>query len=159
MLCTICKSVELTRAGSVDGYRQGDHYAVFECRGCESSVVDPCRGDERLYEAIYKNVSKVPGYARYHTLADQLLHARDPLNYIAKAEDCYYAIVKSLRDRISRKAETKICEVGCGQGYLTYALVRGGFNCTGVDISANAVALARQRFGDNYFCGDVSDFI
>jgi SAM-dependent methyltransferase len=101
----------------------------------------------------------VPGYARYHTLANRLVHARDPLDYISNAEDCYYGIIETLRERVVKKAETKICEVGCGQGYLTYALVRGGFNCTGVDISKNAVALAKQRFGDNYFCGDVNDFI
>jgi SAM-dependent methyltransferase len=158
MSCSICHSDRLTNVGEVQGYRQGSSFAVFECEACETSVVEPRRSDDKLYDAIYRNVSRVPGYSRYHFLAEELLHAHDPLTRIADTEDSYHAIVKTLNERVSDKSQTKICEVGCGQGYLTYSLVKAGFDCTGVDISANAVALARQRYGDHYFCGTVQDF-
>jgi SAM-dependent methyltransferase len=158
MLCDICHSNSLTSLGHIQGYREGTRFTIFECAECETSVVDPRRTDNKLYNAIYGNVARTPGYSRYHSLADELLQARDPLKYIADTEECYYAIVKTLNERVLDKSRTKICEVGCGQGYLTYSLLKSGFDCTGVDISENAVALARQRYGDHYFCGNVNDF-
>jgi SAM-dependent methyltransferase len=158
MLCNICRSDSLAPRGQIQGYRQGSSFTVLECPACDTSVVHPCESDDKLYDAIYKNVARVPGYSRYHALANELCHARDPLAYIASAEDCYYAIVKTLSERVPDKSKAKICEVGCGQGYLTYALVKSGFDCTGIDISADAVGLATQRFGAHYFCGTVSDF-
>lgn len=39
----------------------------------------------------------------------------------------------------------KVLEVGCGTGRLTLPLASAGFHLTGVDISAQALALARQK--------------
>jgi SAM-dependent methyltransferase len=159
MNCKICHSDAVSRVGSIQGYRKGTYFAVFECQVCESSTVDPCESDDKLYEAIYENVARVPGYSRYHLLAQELHHVRDPLTYIANTEECYWAIIKTLSEKVSDKSQSRICEVGCGQGYLTYSLVRAGFNSTGVDISAKAIALARTHYGNHYFCGRINDFI
>ena len=155
----ICESSAVDEVGSVQGYRQNSHYAVLECSDCEASFVRPCKADDRLYEAIYRNVARVPGYARYSVLADELLHSRDPLTQIAGTEECYYAIVKSLRAKCPEKSGVRICEVGCGQGYLTYALTRAGYDSVGVDISAKAIDLARGRYGNHYFCGNIEEFV
>lgn len=157
-LCTICNAVELTELGEIQGYRARKKFIVLECGSCKTSVVDPCVSDDRLYDAIYKNVALVPGYSRYHTLAGELLRTSNPLKRIANSEDSYYAVVKTLKERVQDKSRTKICEVGCGQGYLTYSLVKSGFDCSGVDISATAVELARKRYGNYYFCGTISEF-
>jgi SAM-dependent methyltransferase len=158
MICRICQYDTVRIVGQVEGYQRGHRFDVLECAVCGTSVANPCRGDPDLYDAIYRNVENVPGYSRYFQLAAELLEVPDPLEYIAAREDCYYAITKVLRETVADKSQTKLCEVGCGQGYLTYALTRAGFDCTGVDISENAIQRARQRYGDHYFCGTVADF-
>jgi 2-polyprenyl-3-methyl-5-hydroxy-6-metoxy-1,4-benzoquinol methylase len=159
MVCIICESPAVNEVGSVQGYRQNTHYAVLVCSDCEASFVRPGATDDRLYEAIYRNVARVPGYARYALLADELLRSRDPISHIASADECYYAIVKLLQARFPDKSGLRICEVGCGQGYLTYALTRAGYDSIGVDISSEAIDLARRRYGNHYFCGNIEQFV
>src|ERR1700722_9993812 len=150
MICKICQFDSVRVVGRVEGYQRGHRFDVQECGVCGTSVADPCCGDPDLYDAIYKNVENVPGYSRYFELAEEILDVPNPLDHISAREDCYYAITKVLRESVTDKSRTKLCEVGCGQGYLTYALTRAGFDCTGVDISENAVQRARQRYGDHY---------
>src|SRR6185369_4008550 len=110
-----------------------------------------------IYEAIYSNVARVSGYSRYYELASSIKGKRDPLRYILNVEDCYHGVVQCLlaeRSRVSR-----VVEIGCGQGYLTYALSRHGFDAVGLDISREAIALAERRFGTHYFCGTLADYI
>ncbi|MBC7489460.1 MAG: methyltransferase domain-containing protein [Glaciimonas sp.] len=115
--------------------------------------------DEKIYEAIYKNVEKIPGYSRYSKLAKEILKQKFPLKYIMGVEDCYYGIAKTLIDKIDDKSKPLICEVGCGQGYLTYALVNAGYNAIGLDISKKAIELAKIRYGDHYHATDLKAFI
>ena len=49
----------------------------------------------------------------------------------------------------------RILEVGSGLGYLTAALNAAGYDVTGLDISTEAVAKARSRFGPHYQWQDV----
>jgi SAM-dependent methyltransferase len=49
----------------------------------------------------------------------------------------------------------RILEVGSGLGYLTYSLVKAGYDAKGLDISESAVKQASGRFGNYYLCGDV----
>lgn len=159
MICIICESDALNDIGSIQGYRENTYYTVFECSECAASFVEPFKSDDKLYEAIYRNVARVPGYARYAALADELLRRRDPITHIARADECYFAVVKSLQARYPCKSGVRICEVGCGQGYLTYALNRAGYNAVGVDISSKAIDLAKRRYGNHYFCGSVDEFV
>ena len=159
MSCDICDSNALNSLGRIQGYRQNSYYDIIECKTCGTSSASPRAVDGKIYDAIYKNVDKVPGYARYCSLAKQILRERDALGYIAKVEESYYAVCKTLVEKLADRAQTTICEVGCGQGYLTYALVKAGFKATGVDISQKAVDLARTRYGDYYFCGNLKDFV
>jgi SAM-dependent methyltransferase len=159
MVCLICESCAVKEVGSVQGYRQNTYYTVLECSDCEASFVTPCKSDDRLYDAIYRNVARVPGYARYAVMADELLRSADPISHIASADECYYAIVESLRAKCPDKSTSRICEVGCGQGYLTYALTRAGYDSVGVDISSEAIDLARRRYGNHYFCGNIDEFV
>ena len=50
-------------------------------------------------------------------------------------------------------------EVGSGFGYLTYALRKSYHDCTGIDISKNAVEKARHDFGEFYEVSDLMDFV
>jgi SAM-dependent methyltransferase len=159
MTCIVCESRALNEVGSIQGYRRDTYYTVLECSECETSFVEPCKSDDMLYEAIYRNVARVPGYARYVVLADELLARRDPLAHLANEDECYYAVITALQSKFPDRSGAKICEVGCGQGYLTYALTRAGYDSTGVDISSKAIDLAKRRYGDHYFCGDIHEFV
>jgi SAM-dependent methyltransferase len=48
-----------------------------------------------------------------------------------------------------------VLDLGCGLGYLTYALVKDGFAATGCDVSGVAIAEATRAFGPHYSCEDL----
>lgn len=64
-----------------------------------------------------------------------------------------------LRDHINRYAFTlpyvagkSVCDVGCGTGYGAYLMSMVAREATGYDVSAEAVAFARQHFGWDGLC-------
>jgi SAM-dependent methyltransferase len=159
MLCAICRSDSIREVGAIQGYRQNSFFRVIECTACGASSADPLIVDTKLYEAIYKNVRKVPGYSRYHSLAEEIERQVDPLAFIAQREESYFAIVDALRKHFPKARDVEICEVGCGQGYFTFALRKAAYAVTGVDHSVEAVDLARKRYGDFYYSGSLNDYV
>ena len=158
LICKICNTPSVSSLGEIEGYRADTYFDVLACSVCGSNFVN-ADSDDKIYEAIYKNVTEVPGYARYFHYARQVLKEKNPLYYLMNCEDCYWGIVQSiLAETGGNRAKNMIWEVGCGQGYLTYALMKAGFNAIGLDISESAIALARQRYGNYYFCGDVKSY-
>jgi SAM-dependent methyltransferase len=145
--------------GNIEGYRAGTFFDVIGCSICGTNFILSTGPDEKVYEAIYKNVAVVPGYARYLHYARQVLKEKNPLQYLMNCEDCYWGIASTILTEIrGPRSETLIWEVGCGQGYLTYALVKAGFNAIGLDISETAVASARRRYGDLFYCEEAKTF-
>jgi SAM-dependent methyltransferase len=159
MLCSICGSDSVEEVATVGGYREASLYTIGECSACGTSSARPCEPDTKIYEAIYKNVKDVPGYSRYYALASVIERQADPLSYIADVEEPYFAVIDALKTRFGRGDALDVCEVGCGQGYLTFALRKAGFRATGVDHSHEAIELARKRYGDFYFRGNLRDYI
>lgn len=158
-ICNICNSPSVSFLERIEGYRVNTYFDVMTCSACNSSFAFPCLADEKIYEAIYKNVEMVPGYSRYYQCARQILNEKDPLNYLANLDDCYWGIIETvLAESKIKKDNSLVLEIGCGQGYLTYALVRAGFNAVGLDVSESAVALARERYGEYYFCEEISKY-
>lgn len=159
MRCLICNSENTHNVGPVNGYVEGDIFNVHECLDCNVSWVMPLKSNDSLYNSIYKNAQRVVGYSRYWQLAEQIANKEDPLKFIANQEDCYHAVIEVLKDEQKYNRDLRIIELGCGQGYLTYALSKAGFNITGVDLSQEAVDLATTRFGNRYFCGTINSFV
>jgi 2-polyprenyl-3-methyl-5-hydroxy-6-metoxy-1,4-benzoquinol methylase len=156
--CKICDTTTATVLGNIEGYRANTFYNVMGCSICETNFVSPNEVDEKIYETIYKNVSVVPGYSRYLHYAQQILKENDPLNYLMSCEDAYWGIAQTILSSIkSSRSETLIWEIGCGQGYLTYALSKANFNAIGLDISKTAVESAKQRYGNFYFCEEAKE--
>lgn len=61
-----------------------------------------------------------------------------------------------IRDAICTHAKTsadlpKVIEVGCGPGYMSLELARAGFDVTGIDLSAQAVQVARRFASEDPF--------
>ena len=58
--------------------------------------------------------------------------------------------------------KNKICDVGCGRGFLLKRLSEQGYNdITGIDISAKQIAIARENLNNtnaNLFCTSIFDF-
>ncbi|MFN8051407.1 MAG: class I SAM-dependent methyltransferase [Acidimicrobiales bacterium] len=156
--CTLCGAAPLTVVGVVPGYLAGRSYTVLECDGCGSQAVpaDTVVPDG-LYDAIYRNAERLPGYARYGRYADAVASVRDPLYYLSHSEDVYWAVATVLAERRRAGLGTTVVDVGSGLGYLTAALRGAGYEAWGLDLSEEAVARANRRFGDWYRQGDAMD--
>ena len=159
MSCSNCKSQSARNLGLIEGYKKGSFFDIFSCTNCGVNYASPLKIDNYIYNSIYKNVERVPGYSRYYKLSESILTEKDPLDFISKSEDCYYAVIEYLKKDIKNIKKVKIIEIGCGQGYLTYALKSAGFNITGIDISQEAIILAKKKYGSNYYCGNLESFI
>ena len=157
--CLNCKSQSVKKLSLIEGYKKGTFFDIFSCKNCGVNYASPLKIDKYIYDSIYKNVEAVPGYSRYYKLSESILNEKDPLDFISKSEDCYYAVIEYLKKDIKNKKKVKIIEIGCGQGYLTYSLKSSGFNITGIDISQEAVRIAKKKYGENYYCGTLESYI
>jgi len=111
-----------------------------------------------IYENIYKNGDKVPGYNRYWRYARTLNKIAEPLDYLARNDDDYWSVKKALEKHVENKKSAKILEIGSGLGYLTYSLIEAGYNVIGLDVSQTAVDEAGSTFGDHYICKDLFEY-
>jgi SAM-dependent methyltransferase len=155
--CKICNVPGQLVNAELGGYKQGTYYDIYYCENCNASYAEPLEIDEELYDIIYSQAKYLPGYDRYYRFADDVLKVADPLFYLAEMEDTYWAIYDFLRNYTQVKSP-RILEVGCGLGYLTYSLVKSGFNAKGVDISENAVVEATNRYGKFYERADIYQY-
>lgn len=159
MKCLICNSDRTHFKGKVSGYVAESTFDVYECADCTASWVAPLVSNHKLYEAIYENAKNINGYSRYCNLAESISGCDNPIEHIAATEDCYYGVIQSLKEAQTSNPNLRIIELGCGQGYLTYALANAGYDVIGVDISQNAIDLAVNRFGNLYHCGTLESFV
>lgn len=152
-VCPICQSKSELKWKDHIGYQSSKYYDIYHCPDCYTAFSSPLEVDQAVYDNIYANVTKVPGYERYHRFAEQVLKEKDPLHYLAESEDVYWSVEKCLSALEARSA--KVLEVGCGFGYLTYALNQAGFDVLGIDISQVAIENATRRYGPYYRCVDL----
>lgn len=155
--CPLCGQAAHVAAEGVTGYQAGRTFTIWECGGCRASFAMPRAVDEALYGRIYENIRDVPGYNRYLLYATEVLRQRNPLRYLARQEESYWAVAEFLRTGGRRPQDVKVLEVGCGMGYFTYALACAGYDATGVDLSAEAIAGATARFGPHFSTRSLSD--
>lgn len=154
-LCNVC-SEPAKVSKTIQGYKESSFYEILHCDQCDTSFIrnDASAETELIYDLIYSHGSQVPGYDRYYTYADKVLEMQKPLHYLADTEDMYWAIANCIEKKIITK-EMKLIEVGCGLGYLSYALHNDGFDITGIDISEKAISRAKQKYGNYYKCLDI----
>ncbi|MGE5363149.1 MAG: class I SAM-dependent methyltransferase [Bacteroidota bacterium] len=139
------------------GYKAGAFFDIYHCSACDTSFCDPMNSDVALYDFIYENKERIPGYSRYMMFANNVVNSRDPLSYLARWEDVYYFIKHYFEKK--GKNGCSILEIGSGLGYVTYALAKRGYDIKGMDISDVAVANARKKFGDHYICRDLFEYV
>lgn len=158
--CPVCAGPAKIAHHLEDGYQKGMSFDVFHCQYCGLSYTDHVGSSAKLYDLIYRYGCRVPGYDRYHRYAETVRNVQDPLKYLADSEESYWAVARYLHSRHrTGKKKPRVIDLGCGLGYLTYALVQNGFDAIGLDISPEAVDSARNRFGEFYFCETLDSFL
>ncbi|MGK5594574.1 MAG: class I SAM-dependent methyltransferase [Parachlamydiaceae bacterium] len=154
MLCPICDELAFLRSQEQIGYQSNKKYQIYHCDQCSTAFASPLKVDEKIYNHIYSKAREIPGYSRYYDYAERVLQESNPLDYLAEEEDVYWGIREFLK---KQSHPLKILEVGCGFGYLTYAIKKAGHHIRGIDISQVAVEKANDRYGSFFSCIDVRE--
>ncbi|MCW3109392.1 MAG: hypothetical protein JWQ09_3898 [Segetibacter sp.] len=152
--CVLCNGVANRTFEGLKGYSEGMLFDVYECGSCLATFVDPLKVDSQLYNDIYRQVEKMPGYERYYRYSKLVKQFNNPLKMLADSESVYWAVQETLRKQFPTK-NISVLEIASGLGYLTYSLNKAGYKATGLDISKEAVQAANTRYGDYYEAGDL----
>jgi len=155
MICPICLGAARVRYEGLPGFACGLAYDIAECASCGTSFAIDAAPPDWLYAKIYEHPERVGGYHRYEQFAAAVEASRSPLRTLMDCEDVYFA-VGSILHELQTPAGARVLEIGCGLGYLTYALSRAGFAAEGWDLSPTAIAAAIKRFGPHYAVRDAN---
>jgi 2-polyprenyl-3-methyl-5-hydroxy-6-metoxy-1,4-benzoquinol methylase len=152
--CPICslRSARLIYRG-YPGYERGTVFDIYQCQQCCTHFIDTTRARFDIYDSIY-STEGIIGYDRYSRYATQVLQKKNPLRFLASQDAGYYLLYEYL----CNKSNLRILDVGCGYGYLTYAMRRQGFEAFGLDVSKEALNVAQDQFGDFFYHSDIQTF-
>jgi len=151
MKCRICGSPNANTIGEVE-YYSGFAWPISDCPDCRCRFT---RHDDTVYEYLHSTAGST--YGTYREIADKckrsfrekdLSGLKRELSPVSK----YKFIIESI-ERLQQKS-SRLLEVGCSRGYLTSYFILAGFQITANDVSAEAVASAREAFGDYFFAVD-----
>ena len=156
--CPLCGGVASLRTADLPGYVRSTTFRIYRCADCDAAFVSPRVSSDALYDTIYAQADRIPGYSRYGEYARLASASPDPLNDLTAREDVYWAVANALETRGHLRSGSRILEVGSGLGYFTYALARRGYDIRAIDISETAVDAARRRFGDLFTRADLADY-
>jgi 2-polyprenyl-3-methyl-5-hydroxy-6-metoxy-1,4-benzoquinol methylase len=156
--CLLCGNTATLKEDKYPGYQEPDTFGIYHCAACDTAFSYPRVATEHIYQQIYQNAEKVPGYDRYWRYKNTVKNVEQPLQFLADQEESYWGPVAAIKNLVKDKQSAKILEVGCGMGYLTYSLIQDGYNAQGIDISQNAVDEATRQFGNHYICADIAEY-
>ena len=154
-ICPLCASAAQSLHPAQPGYRRGTTFKIMHCPTCDTSYADPMNIDSLIYDAIYAHPEDIAGYERYARYAKSVLEVADPLSFLANSEDVYWSIRSCVQ---ALKPGARILEIGSGLGYMTYSLLRAGYDVTGMDISKVAVTNANARYGPHFQEADLAEW-
>ena len=157
LTCRLCGAEAVLQHEKMKGYIEGSYFDVYSCSHCAASFSDPLRSDEKIYNFIYAQAERLPGYQRYARYAEIVKKATRPLDLLAESENIYWSIKQALESCFPNSGGVRVLELGSGLGYLTYCLNRAGYCTKGIDLSIEAVAKARQSYGDFFMAADIFD--
>lgn len=155
--CLLCGGRASEVHSNYTGYKQPQTFQIYSCSSCNTNFSVPRIDASSLYDVIYSQREKHPGYDRYWGYARDVKINNDPLGYLAEAEPTYFGVVEFLRtNKISKAA--KILEIGSGLGYLTYSLRKSGYAANAIELSKVAAEEAIRNFGDFYINADLFEY-
>jgi 2-polyprenyl-3-methyl-5-hydroxy-6-metoxy-1,4-benzoquinol methylase/O-antigen/teichoic acid export membrane protein len=150
-ICALC-SASLIYQG-YPGYEERTFFDIYQCMACDTRFIDTTRARLDIYDSIY-STEGIIGYDRYSRYVVQVLEKNNPLHFLASQEAGYYVLYEYLRN----KSNLRILDVGCGYGYLTYAMRQQGFEAFGLDVSEAALNIAQDQFGNFFYHADIQTF-
>jgi SAM-dependent methyltransferase len=129
--CPLCGSGALKHLWVVNGY------TLVRCGGCCLVFVQNILSREQL--------------------AAEYAACEDPA-YRDDNRECLEYYYQKLRQRIEARVPRpgKILDVGCSAGWFLETMK--GWDCSGIEISAEDAEVARRRFGDRIFTGTLEDY-
>lgn len=153
--CNVCGGgkTELIRE-NYPGVIQGEVFKIYNCRECDAHFCYPPVNDPKMYDLMYSDKDTKGAYGTLFDKANKIKASKNPGEFLLKDIHSYYPVFHYLRD----KKNLRILEVGCGYGYLTYALNKMGHHAFGMDLSGIAIDFATENFGRNYFRGTLDQF-
>jgi SAM-dependent methyltransferase len=155
--CPLCDAPTALVNARHPGYQAPDNFAIHACHYCDLQFAWPLAITPGLYENIYRQAERLPGYDAYPKLAAGVAREADPLAWLARQAPGYWFLRDAMLTRVPKDAP-RVIEMGSGLGYTTASLRAAGYAITGLDLSADAVAKASARFGDHYLCADVTRY-
>jgi len=125
MSCPVCHGRDFAPLGDKNGY------PVVKCRGCTHRFVDPMPSPHVIDEY----------YARYW------INAKNVRNSERKVRK-----LRRILRRVLRKAPGKtFLDIGCNTGFGVEAARQLGYSATGIDLSGEAIGIARSLYPHNRF--------
>ena len=121
--CPICGEHAQINDREIRPYKMGINYRIRDCQYCDLQYVDELNAPVDLYDQIYANSSRLPGYDRYSYFQSEIASKTDPLRWLGEHEPAYWFIQKEIQ-KLPKTAS--ILEVGSGLGYLTYSIKNRG---------------------------------
>lgn len=157
--CPLCNGTAKLKKDNFTGYKEDMIFKIYLCDDCLTSFPLPKMNANKIYDFIYKNRENVPGYNRYWNYFNQIKKQENPMSFLANSEEAYWGIKTALAEITAGKRDLKILEIGCGLGYLTYALRSENYDVLGLDISEEAIDNAKQNFGNYFICEDLFKYV
>ncbi len=121
MACPVCAGSEHTRVGEKDGH------VVVACSTCGLRYVDPMPSDEEI--AAY--------YAKYWVNEKNIVNGPRKVKRLGR-------ILRPVLGRVGSSG--RFLDIGCNTGFACEAARELGFEATGIDVSADAVAKAQEMY-------------
>jgi SAM-dependent methyltransferase len=133
MACIVCDSIQDIQDGKL---RRGDwHY--IRCGGCGLLSSDPIPSSQQI-EEHYRAKFKNGNYETARRYAEQ-----------------YRRVYEQMANWIAPKPGERILDVGCFTGDLIGVLCAKGADAYGLELQAEAVEIAQQRFPGRVYKADV----
>jgi len=99
---------------NIPGTRNAHTYKIYHCPVCNTAFSLPVEDSSLIYENIYKNGDRGPGYSRYWRYARIIKIVSNPLDYLAESHEDYWSVREALAIYVNDKSSARILEIGSG---------------------------------------------
>ena len=140
MKCPVCGSDKIK-----DFLKKGD-IKTFRCLFCDTVFQD--------FAAVADKLSAIYGKEYYEPWGLE----NDNLSNSARAVK-EKTFEKKLATIMKYKTGGKILDIGCANGSFLSVAQKKGFDVHGSDINPHAIKLAKEKFGDSIFEGEIGQFV
>jgi SAM-dependent methyltransferase len=121
-------------------------YDIYHCDICDTRFASPWR--EVDYEKIYAETDL---YKELEEFARKIQADPDPYWTLIGRGQQYYAAFDFVKDKKGLIG----LDVGCGYGYLAFAMGTLGHKFAGLEVSESVVKFAKELYGEGFFKVDI----